>query len=475
MTHSLPGQPSLRRRLLRHIMLPLAITWLAATLLTTWIANHFVQQAYDRSLLDDALSLSAHIKVIDKNVIINLSPREISSVLFDQSESVYYAILDDKANLMAGHSGLEPHVDIEKDRPYFVDIVHQNKSLRAVILPLRQPARLTIVIGQTTHSRSGLLYRLVMFSLLPQALLLGLLTIWLRRNIDINLEPLNRLRKTIEARNANDLSALPASVTETTSTRDISQLSESLDDLLRKVKDGIEAQKEFAGNVAHELRTPLAGIRALAEYGLSNPDPAVWQQQLRAITQSQERASHIVDQLLALAFAAEAGQALQLEPLALDEVVHDVLLGSMPKADALGADLGAAGLESTHMVMGHRGLIEGLLINLIDNALRYGAVAPAKPVVTVSIDDKRANDGRIWLSICDEGPGLSVERIESLKQRWSQGLQAHYIGQGHGLGLDIVRRYALLLDATLEFTSGSGATANKGLCVRVGLRSASQT
>jgi two-component system, OmpR family, sensor histidine kinase TctE len=475
LTHSLPGQPSLRRRLLRQVILPLAFTWLAATLLTTWIANHFVQQAYDRSLLDDALSLAAHIRMVEDKVNIDLSPREISSVLFDQSESVYYAIFDARATLLAGHSGLESQARTVDDRPYFADVLYQNKSLRAVILPVRQPARLTIVIGQTTHSRSGLLYRLLIFSLLPQALLLGLLTFWLRRNIDINLEPLNRLRKTIEARSANDLSALPASVTQATGTRDINQLSESLDHLLRKVKDGIEAQKEFAGNVAHELRTPLAGIRALAEYGLRNPDPAVWQQQLRAITQSQERASHIVDQLLALAFAAEAGQALQLEPMALDEVVHDVLLGSMPKADALGADLGAEGLESTHMVMGHRGLIEGLLVNLIDNALRYGAVAPAKPVVTVSIDDKRANDGRIWLVICDEGPGLSLESIERFKQRWSQGLQAQYIGQGHGLGLDIVRRYALLLDATLEFTSGTGTTDNKGLRVRVGLRAAAQS
>lgn len=478
MTHSLPGQPSLRRRLLRRLMLPIALVWFAATGLTTFVANHFAQRAFDRSLIDDAYSLAAHVQLVDGKVTVNLSPREVSNLLFDQTEAVFFAVADAHGHLLAGDTGLERAITPEEAQPVFIDIVHQGRPLRAVVLHVQQPVRLAILVGQTTRSRSELLHKLLIYSLLPQAFLLGLLAWWLRHGIDRELEPLDRLRIAIEVRDASDLSPLPSSVNQGRSTLDIVRLSQSLDGLLHKVKEGIDAQKEFAGNVAHELRTPLAGIRALADYGLRQSDPAVWKQQLQAITQSQERASHIVDQLLALAFATEAGQALQLEPIALDELVREVLLAAIPKADAQGADLGAEGLENTCKVMAHRGLLEGLLVNLIDNALRYGSVAPAKPVITVSIEPppdhaspSNASDSppRVWLLVCDEGPGLAPEKLHHFKQRWSQGVQAQYMGQGHGLGLDIVRRYAHLLQADLVFALGKDG---RGLCVRVGLKPA---
>lgn len=459
------AQTSLLRRLLQRVTLTLIVAWLAGTAISTGLATHFAQMALDRSLLEDARAIASRVRLNDGQIDVHLNTPETEYLIQDPSGNVFYAVITPQARLVAGHPGFESLALTEHDQPHFLDVEHNNQTLRAVVLPVWDPIRLSIVIGKSTTDRASWLLQSLLYSLLLEALLLVFLAHWLQSNVESDLHPLSELRKAIELRDSSDLSPLSHVVRASADTRDIDQLGQAIDDLLHKVQVGIEAQKTFAGNVAHELRTPLAGIRTLAEYGLRHSDPQVWRQQLLAITDSQERASHIIDQLLALALATEASQALVVEPVALDNVVRELLLRIYPKADLQGADLGAEGLEPPTWVLAHRGLLEGLLGNLVNNALRYGFVPPAKAVVTVAIlPDPTAQ--RVWLSVTDLGPGLTPDQLALLQQRWSQGSQAQFIGQGHGLGLDIVRRYAALLQAPLEFNAGP---EGRGLCVRVGL------
>ena len=223
-----------------------------------------------------------------------------------------------------------------------------------------------------------------------------------------------------------------------------------MNDLLARIGQGVRAQREFSGNVAHELRTPLAGIRAQADYGLSHKDPQVWREQLAGIAQSEERASHLVDQLLALALADEAQNSLPLAPLALDEVVQDTLMRFMPRADALGVDLGARGLETTVWVSAHRALVEGVLNNLLDNALRYGRPAQGvAPQVTVSV---AVQGNSVCLAVQDNGPGISADQRQRVIQRWPQGQAGEALKEGAGLGLASVSDYARLMKADLQLS-----------------------
>jgi two-component system sensor histidine kinase TctE len=277
-----------------------------------------------------------------------------------------------------------------------------------------------------------------------------LLAVWLRRSIRRDVQPLAALRDALEHRSPQELAPVP----EGASTRDVASLAAAINALLQRLERSLRAQKEFAGNVAHELRTPLAGIRALADYGLGHRDPDVWREQLTAIAASEARATSLVDRLLALALAAEAETRTLLQPIALDSVVRDCVLRFLHRADEAGVDLGARGIDAPVWVAAEPALLEGILDNLIDNALRYG-VSPsvADPVVTVAVEHTA---GEVLLSVQDNGPGVPQEQQLALAGRGTQGEAGQLLGQGAGLGLALVAQYARLMNARMDLRSGAG-------------------
>ena len=447
MMRPVSNKPTLRNRLMRHVLLPLALTWLLGSLLMLTIASYFTQQAYDRALLDDAYLVASHVRqkanVTEVDIELSLSAQEMSTVLFDQSESLFFAVLRLDGSLVAGHAGLHPTLSGVQSAPQFEVLNYQNKHLRSVTLFRDQPTPFVVVMAQTTTSRERLLQRLFVFSLAPQVLLLIALALWLQRAIEEDLVPLSALERTLGERDARDLTPVPVSA----STQDVERLGQAINALLSRIAQSVQAQREFSGNVAHELRTPLAGIRALADYGLRHSDPEVWREQLRGIAQSQERASHLIDQLLALALADEVQQQLTHENVAMHDVVRDVVMRFMPRADAKQVDLGAVGLEQPLWVQANRALLEGVLNNLLDNALRYGASPSGESRITVSLADAPQ---AVVLSVMDNGPGVSEAQRQKLSRRWVQGSAGEALKEGSGLGLAIVHEYARLLGATVS-------------------------
>lgn len=454
-----PRKPSLRNRLMRHVLVPLAVTWLVGSALVVGIASYFAQQAFDRSLLDDAYLVASHVRRSAgeaETLELSLSAQEMSTVLFDQSESLYFAVLSPSGNLLAGHAGLRPEQFGEAVKPQFDALDYQGRTLRSVTVHRHQPADFYVVMAQTTVSRDRLLQRLLTFSIVPQLLLLVLLAAWLQRAIEDDLTPLAALEKAVGQRDARDLT--PVSVSATT--RDVQRLGQAINALLGRIAFSVQAQREFSGNVAHELRTPLAGIRALADYGLRHTDPQVWREQLQGIAHSQERASHLVDQLLALALADEAHQDLEKTAVSLDVLVGEAVLRFLPRADAAGVDLGAKGIDHAVAVQGNAALIEGILNNLIDNALRYGRAENGESHITVSVE---TTPHTVALSVTDNGVGVPADKLKQISQRWVQGAAGEALKAGVGLGLAIVGTYAKLLGARVALA----AVQPHGLCVRV--------
>ena len=437
---------SLKSRLMRHVLWPLGLVWLLGTMLSAGIANYFVEQAFDRSLLDDAYMVASHVKLKagqSTALEVNISPAELQSLLFDQSEVVAFAVFREDGSLIAGHPGLTvPSLSQRQFNPVeFENIVFQGNKMRAVVMRQERPEKFSVIVAQTAMSRTRLLEKLLAYSVIPEILLLILIGAWLRWTIDKDLQPLSQLIEVVQTRDGSDLSPLQVKTNYT----DLVNLSDAVNSLFKRIEGGLTAQKEFTGNVAHELRTPLAGIRALAEYGLENSQLDLLKSQLFKIRESSIRASHLTDQLLALALADEAGIERKFERVQLDDVITSAILQRSAMARELRIDLGAMGVDSICHVVANKALVEGLLNNLLDNAIRYGKPDEAQTqIVTVALQVQAEG---VEMIVFDNGPGIPDHDIEKILQRGVQGVRAEGVHQGLGLGLSIVKRYAELLGA----------------------------
>ncbi|NDD14579.1 MAG: sensor histidine kinase, partial [Betaproteobacteria bacterium] len=179
---------------------------------------------------------------------------------------------------------------------------------------------------------------------------------------------------------------------------------------------------------------------------------------------SEARADRLVEQLLALALAEETQTGIPVEPVRLDEVVRERVLRFMPRADAAHVDLGVLGLDDPITIFANIALVEGALGNLIDNALRYGLSAHGVSYVTVGIQKSCSS---VDLSVTDNGPGLSPQERQHLMQRGVRGLHAERLGQGAGLGLAIVSKFAQVMHARFEL---SPAPEGQGLCATLSFK-----
>lgn len=446
--------PSLFQRLLKRVIVPLALTWLLGTLLAFAVARYSTQQAFDRALLDDAYAVASHVRQTgDGDLTLALTANEMGTLLFDQSERLYFAVYSEEGRFLAGHAGLQmPPLDGLNPHA-FTQLEWNNKTLRAVVLMRRLPQPFKVVVAQTTKSQAVFFQRLLVLSLVPQLLLLVALAWWLRRKIQQDVQPLTDLQNAVALRDVRDLTPMPVS----DRTSEMKNLSEAINALLSRIEKGVRSQKEFAGNVAHEMRTPLAGMKALTDYALSQSNPMVWREQLKKIALSQERATHLLNQLLAMALVQEAQQSVA-EPVNLDEVVRESIMRHLHRADALGIDLGASGLQEDGgcWALAQLSLLEGIIDNLIDNAFRYCVTPDGSPRrVTVEVT-RDVTTGLPSLWVHDNGLGIAPVHRERLRKRWVQGVDGQSLHHGSGLGLAIVSEYARILTARLLFENSEG-------------------
>lgn len=460
------SKPSLQTRLVRRVIVPLALMWFAGTAVFTGVSRYFTQQAFDRALLDDAYAVAGHVRLgSDNRLSLGLSSNETETLLFDRDEILHLAVFHPDGRLIAGHAKLFlPALDMVHP-PVFTELTVQGQSMRAVIIARAAPEPFKVVIAQTTKSQDEFFRSLLLYSIGPQIVLLFFLAIWLRQAIKADVKPLADLERSLNIRDERDLEPIPVAGP----TQELERLTRAINDLLGRISGIVQSQREFAGNVAHELRTPLAGIRALAEYGLAQDNPAIWRGQLLAVLEREQYASHIIDQLLALALVVEAQEVFRLQPLRLDLSLREALLRHLRRADALGVDLGVRGADNPIEVIGQSSLIDGILDNLIDNSLRYGKPPDGSiPTITMGIDP--IPEGGVVLSVVDNGPGISRLDWERLTVRWAKGPSAISLRNGTGLGLYLVAEYCRILRAELHLDTSESAGTGLGQGAQIKLR-----
>lgn len=295
-----------------------------------------------------------------------------------------------------------------------------------------------VLVGQQIAIRRELEGELVLAQLVPYLLALPLLALLTWLAVGRALAPMSALSREIAGRSARRLEPVRAD----DAPEEIGPLIAELNRLLQRVRRAMEDEKRFTADAAHELRTPLAAIRAQTEVALRRLPPGEAATALDKVIRAVDRGAHLVDQLLALARLDHA-EEIHREPLALRPLAERVAAAWRERYDAAGIALAVVGPEAAS-ARADAQLLEILLDNLLANALRH---VPAGGRVAVWVEEGR-------LAVEDDGPGIPEAERERVLQRFVRGPAAR--GAGSGLGLSIVARIAELHGASPVLGPGAG-------------------
>ena len=285
-----------------------------------------------------------------------------------------------------------------------------------------------VFVGERLEAREHIVRVALWGTLWPLALALPSLALLAWWAIRSGLKPLRSLGEQLAARSADALQ--PVGVADQPT--EVAPLVQALNGVFGRIEGMLQSERRFTADAAHELRTPIAAIRAQAQVALAEADEARRGHALRATLEGCDRATRLVDQLLALS-RLEAGTEMPMKPVDLSAVARQVVSDLAPKALRKQQDLGLEAAGSC-MIDGDETLLAMLLRNLVDNAVRY-CPRGARINVGTALHDRQA-----VLAVEDSGPGLSEQQIARLGQRFARG--SGHDESGSGLGWSIVRRIA---------------------------------
>jgi two-component system sensor histidine kinase TctE len=469
-------QRSLFGEILDWLLAPLLLLWPMSVVLTWLVAQGIANKPYDRQL-------GERVQMLSKQVSVQLSagwqpamgfvlPASAWEILRpDEADDLYYQVLGPRGEYLSGHRALPAPAEDERVPPgelRFRDDVLNNDSIRVAYLWVDAPGRATaagpvVQVAETLGKRSRLATEIIKGVILPQFVILPLavLLVWLA--LARGIAPLNELQQRIRRRDSSDLSPID----DRDVPEEVSPLVRAINDLLARLDQSLGTQKHFLADAAHQLKTPLAGLRTQAELAQreidrGESDPKAVKRSLQQIALSSQRAAHMVNQLLSMARAENKAHASQQRKVNLARLATETVRDFVPRAMEKHIDLGYEGPGSgdAPAMRGHALLLRELIRNLVDNALQY---TPAGGTVTVRVIDDPIGQA-VVLQVEDSGPGIPEDEREQVFQPFYRALGTDV--DGSGLGLAIVREIAqqhgakiALEDANLRDRPGSAEPA----------------
>jgi two-component system sensor histidine kinase TctE len=440
-----PPGPSLRRQLLLWLLLPQLVLWLAGGVGAYKLAESYTNRAIDASLSQASRALARQLKPMGSGLLIDF-PRAAQDVLeADPDDRLYYMVSTPPGQFILGNPAMPPPPALDApplNQPYYYDGTMRTDAhdagrrvrVAALYLAYGEPGTphqtMLVQIARSRASREELARSILVTMLLPMSCLVLLMTLIVWAGIRAGLSPLARLRREVEGRAPTDLAPIRLEAAP----RELHALANALNELLAAVQRNVATQKRFIGDAAHQLRTPLAGLKTQTELALQGCTDSAQRTRLERVHQSAARSAHLVGQLLTLA-RAEPESALLPERSTFDlrRMAEALTAEYVPRALRAGIDLGmdeTGDGEAVMQVHGNTLLLREALGNLVDNALRYAGRGAA---VTVAL---RSEGNEAVLEVIDDGPGIAAEDMSRVFERFVRATDS---GDGCGLGLAIVK------------------------------------
>lgn len=438
-------QSSLRRSLTYWMLGPLLLLVAAGTFVSYRIALSAANKAYDSSLLDPVLAIASHLKRNGARLELDLPSIAIEALRIDTEDRVYYSVLGSGGEeLIAGTARLPaPPERLMPGEHIYYDATLEGERVRvaARAVTVENGGTAIVQVAETLIKRDKLVLELLVASAVPQVLIAFAAVALLWFGIGLGLRPLDRLRGEIAARSPRDLRPF----SEGDKPQEVSALVAALNQLLSRLNAAIASQQRFIANAAHQLRTPLAGLKTHAELARRETSTSELKPLLDMIAGETERTSHLVNQLLTLA-RAEPGETPSGQPVNLHEIVGRDVRDWVQRALGKNIDLGFE-LEDA-WTLGEPLLLRELAANLLDNALAYTQAGGSVTLRTA------VRNGESVLEVEDDGPGIPEGEREKVFERFYR--VAATGGEGCGLGLSIVSEIAVRHNARVDLGQPSG-------------------
>ena len=439
---------SLRAQLLSKLTLPLLFVVILDAAASYYVATHFTNQAYDRWLLDSAKSLVQEVKAQQDHVTFELPPIAVEVFRWDDMDETFYKVESQKTGFMAGDDGLpSPAIsELNKDQPFFFDGKIDDQPVRVVsvlTVPKTSTEQVIVSVAETVNKRRNMMSELLIAVILPQILLVLITGFHIWTGVNRGLIPLNDLARMIARRSAKEFDP----IADAGVPLEVRSLTNTINDLMQRLGSTLITQQRFIENAAHQLRTPLAGLKIQAERALSADNPESMRLALTHIKNSTNRLAHLNTQLLVLARSESISHsALELRRIDLTRLVRECCMAWVPRALERKIELGFEAPDTVVQVFGDDVLLRELLGNLLDNAISYGK---AGGHISVSIE----STPHFKLIVEDDGPGIPLSEHDKIFERFYRLPGSP--GDGCGLGLAIVKEIADLHDASISISSRS--------------------
>ncbi|MCL4183049.1 MAG: sensor histidine kinase N-terminal domain-containing protein [Burkholderiaceae bacterium] len=459
-------EPAEQRSLLGEILdlmfAPLLLLWPLSVAVTFLVARSLADVPFDRSLVDRATMLAEHLRIVASAPRAEPLANTASHLLHsDDGGRVFFQVLDVDGQRLAGEADF-PRPGLydfpEAGRVKLRNAALRRDDLRVAYTYVPKSGATTegsgqwmlIQVGETLERRTTLANEIIKGVIFPQFLILPLVLVLLWFGLSRGLAPLKLMQQRIRERRPDDLSPVdPREVPE-----EVAPLVQAFNELLLRQARSLDAQKRFIADAAHQMKTPLAGLRTQAELAMRDTDPKQLQRSLAQLVHSASRTAHLISQLLALARTENLRDAVVLQPIDLCPLACAVASDWADQALTRRIDFGVEYGDDSTRIAGHPILLRELINNLIDNALRY---TPEQGMVTVRT---RTTPDEIVLEVEDDGSGIPAPERALVFERFYRVPGAQ--GDGSGLGLPIVREIAVQHGAQVEIHDGIRWPAERG-------------
>ena len=450
-------EPGLRATLLRWLLGPLLVLLALDTGVGYWTSQRAADLAHDRSLHEIAREVALHVRPSPGGGPLALSPAAERILMDDPEDRLFFKVTSQDGRLLGGDTGLAPPAVLPaRGAPatfYRDQLRGEPVRIVAAWIPLGDGAAgeaVLVQVAETLNQRNALAREILAHAIVPQLLLIVLAggAVWF--GVRNGLWPLDRLRHALARRSHLDL----APIEEKGVPSEVQPLVDEVNELMARLGQALDLKNRFIADAAHQLKTPVSGLKAQIELALRETDPQRLHHAMAQLYMGVDRLSRLVRQLLSLARNEPgAADSLRMQPLDLAALALEVSMEWVPQALPREIDLGFEGGDAPLMIRADADRLRELLNNLVDNAVRYSRQGGR---ITVAVQP--APDGQVRLAVSDDGPHIPPEERTRIFERFHRLLGT--VADGSGLGLAIVSEIATLHGARITLTKDEDGIGN---------------